>query len=349
MKKWFFVWATVLASVLLIASMACARATPAPAPAAAPTPAPATPKPKVKWDISTVQVQGSWFLGVLNDFAQQVSSRTGGGLDIVVHPAAELYKGTEILRVLRDRLLPASELLPPYITGDEHPFGWSSLPFLVGANQIDEVGARVDKEVLLPLLDEKWNTQVLWRTYSYTQQIITAKPLRTLDDLKGLKIRVASRELAAVLEKAGASSIFMPMAEAVPALERGTVDAISTGWSGIVEWKIYDIVKNVSVADLYTFPIFWAVNKQALAELPGEYRDVLLQVSREFDQRLKASWQAQELELRKVAEQKATVVNMDPKVREQLIALAKPVWEEWAKANPLSRKALDVALAALKK
>jgi TRAP-type C4-dicarboxylate transport system substrate-binding protein len=164
----------------------------------------------------------------------------------------------------------------------------------------------------------------------------------------GVKIRVASRELASLLEKVGASPIFMPWAEAIPALERGTVDAISTGWSGIVEWKIYDIVDNIWVMDLNVFPILWAVNKDALAELPAEYRDVLLQVSKEFNEKLKTEWRAAELELRATAEKEATVTDIAPEEKAKFIALAKPVWDEWAKEDALSRQALDVALATLK-
>jgi TRAP-type C4-dicarboxylate transport system substrate-binding protein len=126
------------------------------------------------------------------------------------------------------------------------------------------------------------------------------------------------------------------------------VDAISTGWSGIVEWKIYDIVDNIWVLDLNVFPIQWAVNKDALAKLPAEYRDVLLQVSEEFNEKLKTEWRAAELELRATAEKEATVVDIAPEEKAKLIAMAKPVWDEWAQEDALSRQALDVALAALK-
>ena len=61
---------------------------------------------------------------------------------------------------------------------------------------------------------------------------IRRKPIRTLDDFKGLKLRT-SGAWAEVANSLGASTVILPGGEVYPALERGVVDAIEWATPGI--------------------------------------------------------------------------------------------------------------------
>ena len=67
------------------------------------------------------------------------------------------------------------------------------------------------------------------------------KKLKSLDDLKGMKMRVAQPEQGEFVRRFGGTSITMSAPEVPSALDRGVVDGIFTAGVGAVLWK--DLLK----------------------------------------------------------------------------------------------------------
>ncbi len=62
-----------------------------------------------------------------------------------------------------------------------------------------------------------------------TRQIISKKPIRTVDDLAGLKIRVPNNVMQIkAIQAMGATPTPMPLGEVYPALTRGVIDGVET-------------------------------------------------------------------------------------------------------------------------
>jgi len=79
--------------------------------------------------------------------------------------------------------------------------------------------------------------------------VITKKPIRTVADFSGLKLRTPGGAPLAVkpVEKLKASPISMPILDALPALQNGTIDGIITGSTVASTLKYYDVAKYVTV------------------------------------------------------------------------------------------------------
>ncbi len=72
------------------------------------------------------------------------------------------------------------------------------------------------------------------------------KPIRTIADLKGMKIRVNSAVTGDAVTLLGGTPIFMPVTEVYLALEKGVVDGILMSMIGYRGYKLYDLISYVN-------------------------------------------------------------------------------------------------------
>ncbi|MBV9085344.1 MAG: TRAP transporter substrate-binding protein DctP, partial [Acidobacteriaceae bacterium] len=70
-----------------------------------------------------------------------------------------------------------------------------------------------------------------------------SKQPRTLDDLKGIKIMVASKLTGQMVSAAGGTPLSIPLGEVYEALQRGTVDGAALGWTSFEPFKLGEVTK----------------------------------------------------------------------------------------------------------
>ena len=98
----------------------------------------------------------------------------------------------------------------------------------------------------------------------------TVPVVKTMEDLKGVKISVQSRIAAHTLEALGGTPITLPINEVYAALQRGTVQGSAIGWPATVSFKLTDIVHNHVQASLGGEDAMMIMNKQTYAKLSGD-------------------------------------------------------------------------------
>lgn len=110
------------------------------------------------------------------------------------------------------------------------------------------------------------------------QNVVSRKPIRTLADFSGQKIRVLSTPLQIEpLRKLGASPVPMPLSEVMPALQNGAIDgfiAASTVFSAL---KFYDAAKFQTELPRWPVIVLAACSKGWLARLPADLRAIVLE------------------------------------------------------------------------
>jgi C4-dicarboxylate-binding protein DctP len=110
------------------------------------------------------------------------------------------------------------------------------------------------------------------------QNVVTRKPIRTLADFEGQKIRVLSTPIQIEpMKKLGAAPIPMPLSEVMPALQNGAIDgfiAASTVFSAL---KFYDAAKYQTQLPQWPIVVVSACNKAWLAKLPADLRAIVLE------------------------------------------------------------------------
>src|SRR5215470_16004057 len=127
--------------------------------------------------------------------------------------------------------------------------GIPRLPGLV--RSLDEFNKTA--EVLRPYLEKAFAEKgiVMLADYTYPLQVVWGrKKLTSLDDFKGMKLRVAQPEQGEMVRRFGGTSVTISAPEVPSALDRGVVDGIFTAGVGAVLWK--DLLKFG-----YLIPVNW--------------------------------------------------------------------------------------------
>ncbi|WP_054696409.1 TRAP transporter substrate-binding protein [Desulfosarcina cetonica] len=103
----------------------------------------------------------------------------------------------------------------------------------------------------------------------------TKKPIRTIADFKGLKIRTASPWVTEALKNFGSIPVEMPITDTYTSLERGVVDGTVVPFEGLGIFKLDDLVKYTTIADFYTVTMTVLMNKRKYESLPEDVKKVI--------------------------------------------------------------------------
>ena len=174
------------------------------------------------------------------------------------------------------------------------------------------------------------------------------KPVRTLDDLNGLKFRTAGAWLD-ISKGLGAAPVTMPGGEVYTSLERGAIDA--TEWGTLYENKstgFHKIAKYVIIPGIHqpTAPFELAINPEAWGKLSQRDQEMVSLAAKmvTFESWTRVGHEdAKALEFYK--EQGNEVIVLDAAVQKKAKKLGIDWAQEQAKTNPWFDKVLKSQLA----
>ena len=191
----------------------------------------------VKWKMAT-----SWGGGPLMDigakaFADKVRLFTDGRVDIQVFPGGQLGSALKVSETVRNGVAEVGHTWMGYDWGQDK----TTVVFGGFAGSMDsehmlhwlyEAGGA---DMWAQFRDEKFGV-VSMPLFIRTAEVFlhSRKPVKTLDDLQGLKLRTAGAWLE-ISKNLGAAPVTMPGAEVYTSLERGAIDATEWGtlWENI--------------------------------------------------------------------------------------------------------------------
>ena len=197
----------------------------------------------VTWDLPLAWPDSNFHTKNAKMFAEEVKKASGGDITINIHSGGSLgYKGPEMLKALRDGLVPIGDYYLSQQVGEEAFLGLESIPFL--AKDMDQL--LTFHSVWIPevkkLVESKWNQKILY-VVPWPQQYVHMKTeVKTLDDLKGVKIRTYNRTTTDLFNKLGMTSVLLPWGEVVPSLAAGTINAVTTSASSGVDGKFWEFL-----------------------------------------------------------------------------------------------------------
>ena len=189
---------------------------------------------------------------------------------------------------------------------------------------------------------------VVLAEYTYPLQVIWGrKKIASLDDIKGLKLRVAQPEQGEMVRRFGGTSVTISAPEVPSALDRGVVDGIYTAGVGAVLWK--DLLKFG-----YLVPVNWnnsyiIANADAYSKLSPDLQKKLREAAEKiakWNQDTMQQEESESVEVVKKAGMEITVAK--PEEAAKVADTMKPYWDEWAKSRgPMVAEALGKVRAAL--
>ena len=125
--------------------------------------------------------------------------------------------------------------------------------------------------------NEYKDIHMLWQWASATYQLHTTKKMvKTLDDLKGMKIIGWSANLLGMLKALGASPLQIGPTDTYLALQRGMADGVLCPLAPVKSYKISDAAKFHTIVDLNVGPFWAGINRDVWDELPGDLKNILI-------------------------------------------------------------------------
>jgi TRAP-type transport system periplasmic protein len=278
-------------------------------------------------------------------FTEEVEKATNGELKIRLHLAGTLQiNASNITQAVGENVVQIGDDL--FNSGNIAVAGIPRLPMLI---QSYEDFAKADA-VLKPYIEKAFAQKgsTVLASYTYPLQFVWGrKKLASLDDIKGMKLRVAQPEQGELVRRFGGVSITMSAPEVPSALDRGVVDGIFTAGVGAVLWK--DLLKFGYVLIVNVNNSYFIANTDAYGKLAPQLQAELRKAAEDaaqWDQDTMKTEEAQSVELLKSAGYTFTQARPDEIAR--AVDAMRPYWDEWAKTRgPEVVEALGKVRAAL--
>ena len=254
------------------------------------------------------------------EWAQEIEKRTNGAVKITMFPG-----GT---------LTPADKCYDGVVKGISD-IGFSVLAYTRGKFPLTEVSdlplgiksgvvaTRVINEYYKKFKPNEFDEVKVMYLHGHGPGILhTKKPVNTLDDLKGMKIRCTGMA-AKIVTALGGVPVAMPMGETYDALSRGVVDGSMAPQEALQGWKWGEVVKYTieNFGSSYSTGFFVVMNKDKWNSLPPDVQKVIETVNVEWIEKTGKGWDEIDKEGKQFTLSKGN----------QIIALSKEEDAKWAK------------------
>lgn len=185
-----------------------------------------------KWDMPMAYSASNFHSVTGAEFAQCVTTGTGGEIEIVTHPSGSLFPGAQIKRAIQTGQVPIGERLLSGHQNENAIFGFDSVPFL--ATSFDDAAKlwKAAKPTLESVLAEQGLT-LLYSVPWPPQGLYFRDEVTSVADMKGVKFRSYSNATSRLAELTGMLPVTIEAAEISQAFATGVADSmISSGATG---------------------------------------------------------------------------------------------------------------------
>lgn len=288
-----------------------------------------------KWDLPMQWPAGNFYAQSAQKFADKVKEVTKGEVEITVHYNGSLgFKGGEMLRAIRDGLVPIGDVTQRLQVGDEPFMGIEGLPYLaVGITEMTTL-----LKFTRPIYDkiaEKNNQKVLYIQPWPSQHVFAAKQIKNLADFAGLKVRTVDANGTEFFKRLGASPAQLPWGEVMPSLASGAINGVTTSSSSGVDGKFWEFTKNLYLLEWQVPLSSINVNLSAWRKLKPETRDAIEALAKQLEPEF---WQVTANEdstkMKILAENGIKFTKVDDATRAQVVKIAEQMWADFIKRVP---------------
>jgi TRAP-type C4-dicarboxylate transport system substrate-binding protein len=202
---------------------------------------------------------------------------------------------------------------------------------------------------------EKANVKYLFQTGIWQYDVICRKPIKTLEDIKGLRIRTFGY-LSKAWAELGGTPVMVPISEAYDNLQKGSVDGVAISPFSLYKGlRLYEVAKYFTKFDLGCLPTPVLMNMAAFNKLPQNVRKAMLEVAKEMPAKVDEIISRQELAaiegMKKDGVTEYELSASDKaRIREVGKSIVKTVVDDLtSKGVSNAKEAMDIYLAAIQK
>jgi TRAP-type mannitol/chloroaromatic compound transport system substrate-binding protein len=306
-----------------------------------------------RWTMQSLWQAGSINHRVFEQFCAHVEELTSGRLVITPVPVGTLVAYNETLDAVGSGILDGHQSGPGYFAGKDAGFGMLS-EFPGGYETAYQMQMWFEygggKELARELYG-RFNVYYVGSAWHGMESIPSKKRLLSIDDLKGVKLRIPEGLNQEIFKHIGAAPVNIPGSEVYTSLDRGVIDAtdwgtlgmnVDLGFHKIAPYQIYPGFHSLPMADV-------AVNADRWEELPADLRAIVEMAVRDFAREMIQEMAAADARAAQTAmDQGAELVTWSKEERLRFRVLAADVLENFAQRSEMAQRIYDSHLAFLR-
>lgn len=296
-----------------------------------------------RWDMATPYPYATYHTQNIVQFAEDVKKATDGELEIVVHSGSSLIKHPEIARAVRTQQVPIGEVFIGILGNSDPIYKLDNIPFL--ATNFDQ--AKALYAASKSAIEEKLNKEGMMLLYSVPwppQGIYGKKPISSVDDIKGAKMRAYSPTQSRLAVLLDATPTTVENVEIPQAFSTGIVDMMITSPTTGVNSQSWDYLSNYTDVQAWIPKNMVIVNQRSFKRLPKEVQADLLEAAKSAEAR---GWEMAKTETvektKELAQNGITVAQPTPELMEALKKVGDTMAQEWITEAGESGKAVLAA------
>jgi TRAP-type C4-dicarboxylate transport system substrate-binding protein len=268
---------------------------------------------------------------VIVPWAEEIKRRTGGRVEITVFPGSALCKPPQQYECARSGIADLAWGVTGWTPGRFPLTSVIELPFMHRT-------AAVGSQMLADLWDkhlrgEYDDVHVLYLNVHPAGHVNThSKPVRKLEDFKGMKIRTPTATVGDLLAMLGATKVGMPANQIYESMSQKVIDGFGMPFEALPPFRLHEVSKYHTEVGMYTTAFAMFMNKTRYHALPPDVRRAFDETSSltHYWRQVGESWDRAEVRFRKIVAEQNEIYVLPKDERRRWREAVKPLDDTWA-------------------
>ncbi|MFH1116752.1 MAG: TRAP transporter substrate-binding protein [Pseudomonadota bacterium] len=208
---------------------------------------------------------------------EELKKRSNGRITYTMYAGAALGKGPEHYDIVKNGLSDMG-----YFTATWTPGKFPLTDVLSMAAWVDgkDLATDIGNQVYQKVLEKEFKDVKVLELNGCIQAFLwTTKPVKSLEDLKGMKIRSPGGMQTLYIKALGAEPVFMPLGDVYLAMETGTIDGLVTCPPLVLAFKLYEVAKYGVKATFGCVSEGVIMNKKKWESTPKDLQKIIMDVA----------------------------------------------------------------------
>ena len=218
--------------------------------------------------------------------AEELTKRTNGAVQVKMFHGGTLGGSAEMIDLIGGGAVDIGNFVSSYVFSRLPMQGFFAVPLVFpnieSVTELNRKGWATSKKLQEDLV--KNNLYPFNFRGLAVVHLISKKPIRTLEDLKGLKVRSFGAVYPKLLQKLGAVPVNLPFHEVYEGLQRGNVDAAITSYGAAFAYKNFEVAKYLSDISFGADSVYLTyINLDLYNGWPQNLKDLFNQIVKEAE------------------------------------------------------------------
>ncbi|RTR02432.1 TRAP transporter substrate-binding protein [Halomonas nitroreducens] len=306
-----------------------------------------------EWTFQTSETAGEPQFEMKKAWADNVEQMSDGRIAIEILPVGAVVQANQTLQAVESGILQGHLTDPSYFTGRDPAFGM--IGNLVGAwsdpydflDYMNHAGG----EALYNKLVEPYGLHLIGAAATGLESLPSTKPIRSVEDMQGLKLRAPEGMVYNIFEAAGATPVNLPGSEVYTGLEKGVIDA--------ADYTVFATNQSQGLHEFAPYPLYpgfhslpmvaVSLNKDIWDGLPADLKAILETSVDDLAYEMVAELKTRDLEAVREARQDPDIeiIDLPAEERTKFRNIAKEEWATWAEKNEITAEFYESVVAYL--